>query len=59
MSNETKQAVYDAARAYVGDASSEDGLRAALAAHDADEKPKPKAKPKAAAAQTGTSKDAA
>lgn len=52
MSNETKQAVYDAARAFVGDATSTDQLEAALAAHKKDEA-KPAAKKPAAKANAG------
>lgn len=52
MSDETKQAVYDAARRFTADAQSTDELDAALEAHKKDEA-KPAAKKSAAKANAG------
>lgn len=56
MSNATKQAVYDAAQRFVGNADSTDELEEALSAHKKDES-KPASKRSSTKANGGTNGD--
>ena len=49
MSNESMQAVYEAAKLFLEDTQNLEVLKAAIAAHDRASRPKPKPKTKAAA----------